>query len=93
MACGETVRWELEMGTGPTAATPGATSVRFFGGPLDGRVQQLRSTEPVRGSVMRHVHLHDGPKIETHYELDYRTDSGWEYRLCGLPSQEQLRAE
>ncbi|RZQ59300.1 hypothetical protein [Amycolatopsis suaedae] len=55
-------------------------SARFFGGPLDGRVQELGDTEPVRGSVVRHVHLHDGPKIETHYELDL-TETGWEYRV------------
>lgn len=55
--------------------------IRFFGGPLDGRVLELGDTPPVRGTVMRHVHLHDGPKIETHYELGYSAESGWEYRL------------
>ncbi|AXB44838.1 hypothetical protein [Amycolatopsis albispora] len=55
--------------------------VRFFGGPLDGRIQEFGDTEPVRGTVMRHVHLHDGPKIETHYELDWNAEHGWEYRL------------
>ncbi|KAA9165477.1 hypothetical protein FPZ12_005210 [Amycolatopsis acidicola] len=63
-------------------------SVRFFGGPLDGRVQALGDSEPVRGSVMRHVHLHDGPKIETHYRLGYTPENGWEYRLCGLATPE-----
>ncbi|TNC21416.1 hypothetical protein [Amycolatopsis alkalitolerans] len=63
-------------------------SVRFFGGPLDGRVQTLGAEEPVAGSVMRHVHLHDGPKIETHYRLDYSPESGWEYRLCGVTTSE-----
>ncbi|WP_158886392.1 hypothetical protein [Amycolatopsis anabasis] len=62
--------------------------VRFFGGPLDGRVQDLGDAEPVSGTVMRHVHLHDGPKIETHYELGYSAETGWEYRLCGLNSDE-----
>lgn len=52
---------------------------RFFGGPLDGRVQDLVD-EPVPGSVVRHIHLHGGPKIETHYVLA-RTDGGWEYRV------------
>ncbi|SFP10102.1 hypothetical protein SAMN05421810_101953 [Amycolatopsis arida] len=65
-------------------------SVRFFGGPLDGRVQELGIADPVCGSVMRHVHLHDGPKIETHYQLDYRPGTGWEYRLCGLPRPDEL---
>jgi hypothetical protein len=58
--------------------------VRFFGGPLDGRVQDLGDAEPVSGTLMRHVHLHDGPKIETHYQLAYSAEGGWEYRLCGL---------
>lgn len=63
-------------------------SVRFYGGPLDGRVQSLGDTEPVSGTVMRHVHLHDGPKIETHYQLCWSDQAGWEYRLCGLSAPE-----
>jgi hypothetical protein len=39
---------------------------------------------------MRHVHLHDGPKIETHYSLDYTTESGWEYRLCGMADPDEV---
>jgi len=66
-----------------TPAGPGVR-VRYFGGPLDGRVQELGETDLVSGAVIRHVHLHDGPKIETHYQLGYRPDAGWEYRLCGL---------
>jgi hypothetical protein len=61
-------------------------SVRFFGGPLDGRVQTLDG--PVSGTVMRHVHLHDGPKIETHYQLGYTDKGGWEYRMCELKAPE-----
>ncbi|GAA3544997.1 hypothetical protein GCM10022222_30840 [Amycolatopsis ultiminotia] len=57
-----------------------ARSVRFFGGPLDGRVQELTDEEPVPGAVVRHIHLHGGPKIETVYELGL-TEDGWEYRL------------
>jgi hypothetical protein len=60
-------------------------SVRFVGGPLDGRTQDLRDSEAVTGRLLRHIHLHEGPKIETHYELCYTPESGWEYRLCGLP--------
>lgn len=60
---------------------------RFFGGPLDGRVQELGDTEPVVGTVLKHVHLHDGPKIETRYELG-RVDDGWEFRLCAAPVPE-----
>lgn len=66
-----------------------ARTVRFFGGPLDGREQPLGEAEPVPGSVMRHVHLHDGPKIETHYQLDYSAETGWEYRLYGLTERDE----
>jgi hypothetical protein len=69
---------------------PSEQNVRFFGGPLDGRVQELNDAEPVRGTVMRHVHLHDGPKIETLYSLDYTTESGWEYRLCTVTSPDEV---
>ncbi|WP_328606700.1 hypothetical protein OG943_43535 [Amycolatopsis sp. NBC_00345] len=55
-------------------------SVRFFGGPLDGRVQELTDAEPAPGTVVRHIHLHGGPKIETLYELGM-TENGWEYRV------------
>lgn len=56
--------------------------VRFIGGPLDGRTQDLRESEAVAGRLLRHIHLHDGPKIETQYELHYVPGTGWEYRLC-----------
>ncbi|WP_199434276.1 hypothetical protein [Qaidamihabitans albus] len=62
--------------------------VRFFGGPLDGRTQSL-DLDPVRGSILRHVHLHDGPKIETYYQLGYTAATGWSYRLCGLPLDDE----
>jgi hypothetical protein len=70
-------------------AAPTVQNVRFFGGPLDGRVQELADAAPVRGTVMRHVHLHDGPKIETRYALDYTSESGWEYRLCTAVAPEE----
>ncbi len=56
-------------------------TVRFFGGPLDGRVQELPGCDPVPGAVIRHIHLHGGPKIETRYELCL-SERGWEYRVC-----------
>lgn len=71
--------------------TPPGTSVRYFGGPLDGRVQELCAAELVCGNVIRHVHLHDGPKIETRYELAYRDEAGWEYRLCGIAAPDDPR--
>ncbi|GAA4618790.1 hypothetical protein [Saccharopolyspora hordei] len=58
-------------------------NVRFVGGPLDGRMQDLRDSEAVAGRLLRHIHLHDGPKIETHYELHYTPEAGWVYHLCG----------
>lgn len=61
--------------------------VRFVGGPLDGRDQQLRDSEAVIGRLLRHIHLHEGPKIETHYRLGYTPESGWQYRLCGDDQQ------
>ncbi len=63
---------------------PGSTTreVRFVGGPLDGRDQRLPASEAISGRLLRHVHLHEGPKIETHYRLDYSPESGWRYRLC-----------
>jgi len=63
-------------------------TVRFFGGPLDGRTQTLE--EPVCGSVMRHVHLHEGPKIETRYQLGYTDEAGWQYRLCTVAAPDEL---
>jgi hypothetical protein len=56
-------------------------SVRFSGGPLDGRVSALPAMRAVYGNVITHVHLHEGPKIETHYRLGVDPDGGWEYRL------------
>lgn len=67
--------------------------VRFFGGPLDGRVQELGDAEPVPGTVIRHIHLHGGPKIETRYELGL-TEHGWEYRVAATqhePEPDGLR--
>ncbi len=66
----------------PLSSDPGpGRTVRFVGGPLDGRVQELRDAEAVAGRLLRHIHLHDGPKIETQYELRYTTAAGWEYHL------------
>lgn len=57
-------------------------NVHFVGGPLDGRTQDLRDSEAVSGRLLRHIHLHGGPKIETHYELHYSAENGWVYHLC-----------
>lgn len=58
-------------------------TVCFVGGPLDGRHQPLRESEAVDGRVLRHIHLHEGPKIVTCYRLRYTTEAGWEYRFQG----------
>lgn len=66
--------------------------VRFFGGPLDGRVQELED-DAVPGAVIKHIHLHSGPKIETRYELGLSED-GWEYRVAATrhePEPDNLR--
>lgn len=66
----------------PDESGPGVREVHFVGGPLDGRDQKLPDAEAVSGRLLRHVHLHEGPKIETHYRLDYSPEAGWRYRLC-----------
>ncbi|GAB2752294.1 hypothetical protein GCM10027174_29130 [Salinifilum aidingensis] len=58
-------------------------TVLFVGGPLDGRRQELRESEASSGRVLRHIHLHDGPKIVTQYELRYTPGDGWEYQFRG----------
>jgi hypothetical protein len=52
----------------------------YVGGPLDGRVDTREASEPAPGTI-RHVHLHDGPKIVHHYDLHEVAGHGGEYRL------------
>nr|WP_214368787.1 hypothetical protein [Pseudonocardia sp. H11422] len=52
----------------------------FVGGPLDGRVHTRPASEPAAATV-RHVHLHDGPKIVHEYDLHEVAGHGGEYRL------------
>ncbi|WP_433507043.1 hypothetical protein ACQP04_11540 [Pseudonocardia halophobica] len=52
----------------------------FVGGPLDGRVR-TRPAEQEAPAVVRHVHLHGGPKIVHHYVLHEVAGHGGEYRL------------
>lgn len=61
-----------------TVAPP---TVRFSGGPLDGRVSRLPADGVVDGQIITHVFLHGGPKIETRYQLREGVDGVWEYRL------------
>lgn len=56
-------------------------TAQYVGGPLDGRKDDLPESRAIPGSIVTHVYLHSGPKIETRYQL-HRTDEGrWEYRL------------
>ena len=60
---------------------PGRRDVYWFvGGPLDGRVQMRPVAEPVP-SIIRYVHLHEGPKIVHYYDLTEVAGHGGEYRL------------
>jgi hypothetical protein len=52
----------------------------FVGGPLDGRVHTREPHQPAP-PVVRHVHLHDGPKIVHLYDLHEVAGHGGEYRL------------
>jgi hypothetical protein len=52
----------------------------FVGGPLDGRVDTRKPSDPPPGTV-RYVHLHEGPKIVHHYDLHEVAGHGGEYRL------------
>jgi hypothetical protein len=52
----------------------------FVGGPLDGRVH-TRDPSDAAPPVVRHTHLHDGPKIVHLYDLHGVAGHGGEYRL------------
>ncbi|GAA1865276.1 hypothetical protein GCM10009836_52030 [Pseudonocardia ailaonensis] len=58
----------------------GVDTYWFVGGPLDGRVR-TRPAEQDAPAVVRHVHLHGGPKIVHHYDLYEVAGHGGEYRL------------
>ncbi|MFC6094616.1 hypothetical protein [Saccharothrix lopnurensis] len=55
--------------------------VRFVGGPLDGRVDSRTGPPASPKQTVTHVHLHGGPKIVHHYDLEYAVEYGCEYRL------------
>lgn len=54
---------------------------RFVGGPLDGREQWWPEPTGEPRQTVTHVHLHEGPKIEHHYDLEYHPAEGWRYQL------------
>ncbi|SHF66017.1 hypothetical protein [Geodermatophilus nigrescens] len=53
----------------PTAAPSEDAVLLFVGGPLDGRVEirAARHGDPL--PTVTHVHLHDGPKVVSRYDL------------------------
>lgn len=56
-------------------------TAEYVGGPLDGRRELLPAAKTVVGTIVTHVFLHSGPKIETRYRLN-RTESGeWVYSV------------
>jgi hypothetical protein len=55
------------------------STVRFHGGPLDGRQHPLPVDES--GHIVTHTFLHGGPKIETRYRLERDETGLWSYRL------------
>lgn len=55
--------------------------VRYVGGPLDGRVDKLPDLPEEPRDTVTHVHLHEGPKIVHHYDLNYAVEYGCEYRV------------
>lgn len=55
--------------------------VRFVGGPLDGRVDSFDRPQEEPKTTLTHVHLHEGPKIVHHYDLQYAVEYGCEYHL------------
>jgi len=65
---------------GPFGKPPGRDVYWFVGGPLDGRVHTRAPDDPPP-PVVRHTHLHDGPKIVHLYDLHEVAGHGGEYRL------------
>jgi len=66
--------------TPPVPPAVGVDTYWFVGGPLDGRVRTRAAADPAP-AVVRHVHLHGGPKIVHHYDLYEVAGHGGEYRL------------
>ncbi|HEX8518150.1 MAG TPA: hypothetical protein VF667_00990 [Pseudonocardia sp.] len=65
---------------GPSGKPAGRDVYWFVGGPLDGRVH-TRDPSDAAPPVVRHTHLHDGPKIVHLYDLHGVAGHGGEYRL------------
>jgi hypothetical protein len=64
----------------PSSSPHGPDTYWFVGGPLDGRVR-TRPAGQEPPAVVRHVHLHGGPKIVHLYDLHEVAGHGGEYRL------------
>lgn len=65
-------------------------TAEYVGGPLDGRQETLSAAKSVVGTVVTHVFLHGGPKIETRYRLDRTSDGRWLYRVIADESDDVL---
>jgi hypothetical protein len=68
------------------------TVLLFVGGPLDGRVEvrPARHGEPL--PTVTHVHLHDGPKVVSRYDLQELPGSTGVYHLR-TPARPRARDE
>jgi hypothetical protein len=71
---------DADLGSGAGSQLDGPDVYWFVGGPLDGRVH-TREPHDTAPAVVRHTHLHDGPKIVHHYDLHEVAGHGGEYRL------------
>jgi hypothetical protein len=62
-------RSDVEASEVPAETSPDDTVLLFVGGPLDGRVEvrAARHGDPL--PTVTHVHLHDGPKVVSRYDL------------------------
>ena len=53
----------------------------FVGGPLDGRVEIRDARHGAPLPTVTHVHLHGGPKVVHHYDLQASTDGAGVYHV------------
>jgi hypothetical protein len=83
----ETLGWSAVPADSPAALEArlaGREVYWFVGGPLDGRVLTRPCDDPAP-PVVRHTHLHEGPKIVHLYDLRAVAGHGGEYRLRDEP--------
>ena len=73
----------------PTRAASDDAVLLFVGGPLDGRVEirAARHGDPL--PTVTHVHLHDGPKVVSRYDLHPLPGQAGVYHLRPRTPQQQ----